>query len=977
LALPFRQLLILWRGRDRKVRLAVLVTGLVIVVALIATVLTAPSIFTGRGWLPRDADTHCKDAPFSCGVVTGVFFTGLAVAVAFASFIVWRVRKVAGGYVRTAVRDPTELIETAAPMEVVGRDELCDVVEQNLCVERRPQVIVGGVGAGKTAVIVRLTQKLAKAGAVPIPIQLRENGSETLDFRSLAKERFVSEIESNALGPDEAERIWRALKEDGLIVILIDGLEQALLGAEDPIARKTEIRLAIDRARQTRVPIVFASRPDPILEDLDTAVIRLEPLPVKAAVEHIRAGAKGVDEAGLRALAETAEIVEMPFYLRLLRDLREEGELDGLDGERLGVRVALLRRWTNKVVDKASLEDLGLRSSDELQRARVTLSYMACAALVDDNLDLSFNDFSRFEDEVRRSPLHPKIAAACGAELDFVELIDGGVRFRHSIVQAYLGAEGLGRLLRGDGDERILRALDDPGRELLMALIMFSVNSESDDERRMVRSQLLRALSARRSADVSRHKPVGEVRKKAETTLDLLGAAYEVDSLLGHEAASELAELTEDIWPGDDSSSTQAMPALEETGLDAAKARVVARLGEAGSVEAYETLWQIALKEPSHRLRLEMAQTIADGGEAAYEALRETIERLSLRAEEELFAPGREDVYHGRVRDLGLIGWILPTLAASGSEEQSREVCGMLARWIALTGRLHLGVESCLAQGFKFEANRLPARTVAPEVRARLIALAAQFLDEGHARWWYSRIALVHSFALWSQKTDRQRRQELKSLVRPWTRKGVPPLLAEAARLSMRAINRNDPVPYVWIDEAGTAAKIGPRPRSANTASSTGLWITPAIGWHSLGRRAQRLLGDLFLLLNLVERDSRDEREQRRLRSCTVDHDLPACLRGPVPEGRGLFGDCQAGEDSACSGACQYGLCPYPPKRTRPFRGELSEAFCRRQRTLLSPLVIRRPPWQRPERPWQLGRRRGQIRYRRELWRDLERRGSI
>jgi hypothetical protein len=327
--------------------------------------------------------------------------------------------------------------------------------------------------------------------------------------------------------------------------------------------------------------------------------------------------------------------------------------------------------------------------------------------------------------------------------------------------------------------------------------------------------------------------------------------------------------------------------------------------------------------------------------------------------------------------DMCLVGWILPTLAVTCSPEQSLAVLDRLEKWIALAGRLYLGVESCLAQGFKFEANRLPERVEGHrEARDRLIELCRLCLGMDYARWWYSRISLLQALALWAQGRDREERRELMAIVQPWTADGVHPFLAEAARLSMRAIDRQDAARHVWIDEAGTAAKIGPRAKSAESGSSSGLWIPQAVGWHSLDKRAQRLLGDLFLLLNLIERADPAERERRRRESCDHDPVLPACLSTPVEAGRGLFAERPA-EGSACADGCVYGLCPYPPKEDRPFRGELSEGFCRRQRSLLSGVRVRRPQWQRTEEVWQLAKRRSHLRYRRELWAALERRGGI
>jgi hypothetical protein len=391
---PLRQRLILWRGRLQRIRIPVALTVAVIVLTFVLTTLAAVPILSGHRILDG-ADQNCAEAPFSCGVVTGVFFTVLALALAFASFVIWRVRWVARGYVQTAVKRPTELVETASSMEVVGRDELCEVIEQNLCAERRPHLLVGGMGAGKTAVMVRLTQMLAKSGAIPIPIQLRDpngsgNASASLDFRSLAHERFVAAIEPMAFGPDEAEKIWRSLKEDGSIVILADGLEQALLGLDDEEERTREIRLAIDQARRTEVPLVMASRPDPMLRDLDTAVIRLEPLPLEAAVEHVRSGAKDADVEKVRKLAEAAEIVEMPFYLRLAGDLAPQQLVDVEDNTRLTIRVALLERWMEEMLKRTPLAQLGLRSARERDEAMKTLGLMACASLESDSLELSF-----------------------------------------------------------------------------------------------------------------------------------------------------------------------------------------------------------------------------------------------------------------------------------------------------------------------------------------------------------------------------------------------------------------------------------------------------------------------------------------------------------------------------------------------------------------------------------------------------------
>ena len=134
--------------------------------------------------------------------------------------------------------------------QVVGRDELCKVLMADLHDRRtRPHVLVGGVGTGKTAVLVRLTEFLADQGAVPVPIRLRDAGTE-LDFENLARDRFLSEANQYVLYSAEGETIWRRLRKDGKIVVLADGLEEALVGTSAEQERDNIIRAAIRKAHQ-------------------------------------------------------------------------------------------------------------------------------------------------------------------------------------------------------------------------------------------------------------------------------------------------------------------------------------------------------------------------------------------------------------------------------------------------------------------------------------------------------------------------------------------------------------------------------------------------------------------------------------------------------------------------------------------------------------------------------------------------------
>jgi hypothetical protein len=115
------------------------------------------------------------------------------------SFRLWRVTQ---HYADEARQRPRDLVQTASNVigEVVGRDELCHLLVENPQNRgtRIPHVVIGGVGMGKTSLLVRLTELLAERGAVPVPIRLRE-AQDRLDFRELARQRFLAEAEAGLL----------------------------------------------------------------------------------------------------------------------------------------------------------------------------------------------------------------------------------------------------------------------------------------------------------------------------------------------------------------------------------------------------------------------------------------------------------------------------------------------------------------------------------------------------------------------------------------------------------------------------------------------------------------------------------------------------------------------------------------------------------------------------------------------------------
>ena len=275
--------------------------------------------------------------------------------------------------------------------------------------------MLGGVGVGKTAVLFRLTRLLAENRAVPVPIRLRD-AEKDLDFIGLARKRFVAQVADASISDAEAERVWRELRKDDQVVVLADGLEEALSDnsarggqpasgegafSPDDTERDNRIRLAIRDAGRTGLPLVIASRPHDALVGLDAAVVELEDLGEEAALEYIGKGASAHEARWLDWVIETADVTETPLFLQIARELHEAHLLDDVDPrrpkrrvdaralDRTALRVRLLESWTAGLINGHFESQLPM--TRELRKATVAqLALFACMGLRKDTLEVGF-----------------------------------------------------------------------------------------------------------------------------------------------------------------------------------------------------------------------------------------------------------------------------------------------------------------------------------------------------------------------------------------------------------------------------------------------------------------------------------------------------------------------------------------------------------------------------------------------------------
>jgi hypothetical protein len=483
-------------------------------IALVAVILVAWMLrsvyvvfFLRRPWsVPPNDDTLCRGIDVSCGAISGWITSLLSIALASVVFLFWRFWRMDRRYRARARQHARDLVPTAGPIfgKIVGRDDLCRVLMEDLRDggSRRPHVLVGGVGTGKTAVVVLLTEMLAKRRAVPVPIRLRD--ADSLDFSALAKAQFMETVNERLASAGEGEKVWRRLLQDGRIVVLADGLEEALSSAQDAEERDSKIRFAIRKAYDQRLPLLIASRPHTPLREMDATIHELEPLSKDAALTYVAEAGPVEDERRLSWIVETADVADSPLYLQITKEIYRLDLLDQIatrKAEVLGtpgddpskLRVRLLQTWQRAMIRGDLRPDVPLRP-EEREVALVWLSALACVGLKDDSLEVRLD--SVVEGEIHAEVtkrlekidgrtggklrlVDQRLATAWGARLGLVEPQASRVRFQHSLIQAFLGSQLMDAALRDpDYMNEALRGNDrertGPGREFLIALVLHS-----------------------------------------------------------------------------------------------------------------------------------------------------------------------------------------------------------------------------------------------------------------------------------------------------------------------------------------------------------------------------------------------------------------------------------------------------------------------------------------------------------------------
>jgi hypothetical protein len=827
-------------------------------------------------------DESCVGHETLCGIVVNFAVTGTVALAGFLYFAAFRWRRTVGTYIKQAHQEPERLF--AVPphdvqlKDMVGREDLYSLVAEELRSSPGggPHLVLGDTGSGKTVFLLGLTSYLARRGAVPIPISLR-NAEPPLSLRALARAHFLNQIDGQVRSEGEADRIWRSLSSEGSTVVLADGLDEATQGLTTE-ERNSAARATLELARQQRMPMVVTSRQEGAPPDGRYPQYDFAPLSGKDALEYIRRrsrperGETHPDDEQMLRILDVAEVAATPFYLNIIAATSGAGRLIApLELEapgrlrverRAAARVALLDSYVAAIVDGSIRTDPAL-SSDQREKAVANLERIAGAMTLDGALTTTMPTLVQDDERLRDQFELPRIDLTStvddGVRLGLLQLsirfAEREVRFSHAILQAYF-------------TQRFFNRQPDTWK----ALLSETATTEFVDALEM---WCLAGRGADQAGEVA-----GELRSQAERQLEdaglrLLTTAATVVGPLGNDRVEAcVADIAEAGW---------------EAAAQSEKLAAIPRLGRLDVPWSWRFLYQ-QTNDIDYAVRWAAAGTIVEGGASAYQVLQPQISGLM----EYVTATPPERWQDPHLHQIAVLGWILPPLAAATDGPAQEELHSYVQTLIG-PAVVRPTVEASVAQGFKLAAIRDPHGGI-DQLEFALLA---------SSRYWYTGVVLLQAMCIRCIDGGPDR-QAVRLFRERATRSRQHPFVRAAARLCRTAVEAGTYTPYVWVDDAATTTRSG----------------------TALHRDAAQLVADIVLLLNLTEQGDRDQ-QLRRLESTAAFKQLPACLGSSRT---------RTELDEACPGppTCPFELCPYPSQAAAAVcRGALGQAFCQHQSHLV------------------------------------------
>lgn len=801
---------------------------------------------------------------------------------------------------------------------IIGRGPLVEELATELDEGGVVQVIVGPTGSGKTMVLLKLAQRLASHGEVPVPVSLRD-GTE-VNFEERARKAYRQA--SPGCTDEEAEKQWRWLRRGKVITVIVDDLEKTE-ASPDAVAR------ALDAAASQHLRIVAACRPTAIPAHFKRGRVDLEPLDsgaveddlterLVAALERSKTDSSSpgkVDRlieharSTVERLVDHAQIASTPYYLAIARVLADTCDLAELSPPRSQARVALLNAYRHVLY--AGTVPLGGGLSK--QRRALVLDRLEAIAFVRLQGHKTVEEVT--EAILPFWPCSPEMGPGTvieyGQRLGILETrFDGRVRFGHPTTLAHLASRFL---VEHKDDLRLWNQLLDADVKritatgsLALVLAAAAVNDTA------VVENACRRLLSRPELDTGN----GHIESGATALYERLLVLKTVTEIASNPGGTSKLVVEKIIEIINAEGGTGAL-SLEQT-------RLVREAALLDSTD-HDVLWTFITKARDYRVRRAATRELIDHDQAAVTSALKRIDAILDEA----------DSYRRRTAcpvdtdrrepfdSLRAVAWILPCLRSICTDRaNSARLRDYQERLLELAKTLtkQRGLEASIAQGLKLDAVRDPALMPDP------VALEMLEHSEDRAQFWFSRVMLLQAVTtrcLQDERAEAARRVVFDA------QDDEHPFVRETARLCTSALKIGSGQKYLWEDMTEIAA--GMRSELANDA--------------------KHLIGEIVLALNLNDGAPDD----MRIRFGTGAR-LPSCLEYS-PHRHEILGsaeprkDCPFRTDAGC-------LCPYtydPPPEG--IRRELSRAFCRHRRS-----ESVRLPWHHNLGPREL----------KEFWRELE-----
>lgn len=848
--------------------------------------------------------------------VAGDLLWHALVAAAVAAIAVYWVlgrkrQKALKSYRSSASKDPASFVEWSRGGRPIVRVRICERLADAI---RRPgpqpalAVLQGRPGTGRTSCVVGLVKELAEHAMIPIPILASPDGS--FELEKLAREKFCDQVDEVVSSDEQADAIWHRAKTSRDIVILVDGLDDEIVG-KLLADGGNRFRRAINDLRRNGIAVVLATTRElplgdvtPLREDLDLFNWEETESYVRAKLDD------GEDQedalAALKQLHDPVDVfVVAPFYVDLVVRLQKARlSLDRLPRQTDRWRAAVLKRYLNGV----KWGQIGIAGADDGElRSRSQAALLATEQVAD---KLEIDEADRLSVPLSELKIDD-LALRDAEDLNLLWRGDATVGFANEDLGAYVAAKRKSwpQLLQ---DVALVAECNYPrnrrDRFVRSSLIFWHLRHPED--RVATFEAFLERLEA---CKFPRPSIVLAAVRLVCACKQLQGFARRV---------ARAAEACVDSLDTKEKRKARPVHAYELLGL-------VRALATWSNERAHWLLWKLATNqnleiewwaakalalsegEPAKTLDLEIEGVISTAKQT--QELTKQAQLLKTQQPQQLKINRHPDSIGQKVASLA---WILPSLR----DDAAVEPFFPLLEEICLDGELTpLRGEMALAQGLKLAI--LNERAVSQNVE-----LVRELLLGRQIRFWHARLVLVHALLAhaWEHSEQASRiRGELDGVL-VWeshllVRKGIELALTGLLDLELAGNAAQPPskYTYMWNHER------------------------EAVRWVDLGRDAlAQLAADVVLLSNMNYRlwEDKDEAEADRAREVAERLDLPPCIEKSSRRKH---------IDVECEHGCAHGLCRAPSdKAVLAGRAQFAASFCRDQARLVgqsgSPSWVRR-----------------------------------